>query len=270
MFQNENLQPSGATSSDVPTGGGATAGAAPNPASIWPPHGEAVSFIDGEKITVVFDDGPPLNATMHVFGVAAPSVTIDAGGSVKTIHLRPEVVRVIPPPGADDFEASMARDRASQADYFSTLLDTIGPKLVAFAKQVRKETAAAVDAEQLHTAIRAELAKWIPPATEVQVVRLEPEVREFIRAVVMEVAGKTDAPLPAVADLNLLAGDKVPAGVIQQGSHVKVWTDAAQKTFIPGVVKEVHDGGHSFDVELDSRSVAHVQAGNLALDELAK
>jgi hypothetical protein len=48
-----------------------------------------------------------------------------------------------------------------------------------------------------------------------------------------------------------------------------VWADAAKQTFQTGVVVEVHDGGHSFDVKLATGDVAHVQADNLALDELA-
>ena len=79
--------------------------------------------------------------------------------------------------------------------------------------------------------------------------------------------GKKDAPAPAGGDPGVAAA--VPHA-IGEGDQVKVWTDSAKKNFMIGVVQEVHDDGHSFDVRiLSSGDVTHVQAGGLALDELA-
>jgi hypothetical protein len=58
-----------------------------------------VTFKDGQEITIVFGDGPPITAKWLVMGFGAPqlklehSIEVNYGGGlatdVKTIHVRP-------------------------------------------------------------------------------------------------------------------------------------------------------------------------------------
>ena len=279
MFENENLQPTGATSSDVPAGGGSTAGAAPLKIEAYVPgdHTLTENILHAGEIAdrldrLVIDNQPH---SVLLLETSALSIALRGIASRFAVEVRPAIhiaPREFTPPDPAAFEAAMERERASQADYFSNLIDTIGPKLIAFAKQVRAESAAPLDQathEQLVAGCEA-----IAQATATRIA--EQSKQDVILGVNMLLKPILDrfkdapAVLPVAPPHDLLAGDVVPAGTIKQGSKVKVWTDAAKKTFIAGTVEAVHDAGHSFDVELDTGAVAHVQAGNLALDEFAQ
>lgn len=292
MFENENLKPSGATSSDVPTGGGSTAGAAPDPFRVAMPvmliesAADCLAKLDPwireHQLAELRSFGDARAQTLGATGLSTDFIAgYELALQVARLYVATTpnlaTIHIAPAPGSDDFAAAMERSRADQSEYFSNLLETIGPKLVAFAKQVRAESAAPLD-KDTHDQIVAD-CEALAQATATRIAEQSKQdvilgVQMLLKPILDQLrekpAGFTD-PLVAPLVASPAPGSADPAArPIVVGDKVKVWVDAEKKRFLAGTVQAVHDAGHSFDVELDNRSVAHVQAGNLALDELAK
>ncbi len=140
----------------------------------------------------------------------------------------------------------------------------------------RPEDGVDVVAQEFVAALSDKLIAQISTATVEDIQKSEDSMLERVTALLKPILDwiqqEKEKPAPTAIVEAPTAAAPTPADavdVVKKGSAVKVWTDTAKQTFQTGVVVEVHDGGHSFDVKLATGDVAHVQADNLALDELA-
>lgn len=116
------------------------------------------------------------------------------------------------------------------------------------------------------------IEQWLEPKLEALKAEILGKVAELVTPVV---AKSVEAARPIQPSIEPRTGpthgvmveDQAPeAHELAVGDPVKVWADAAHKTFHLGVIQSVHEGG-GYDVHLEGGGVTYIRAGGLEFDD---